>query len=211
MDQAASGLRTPMDATASPNIGIGRCHDRIAELLALPDGWHDGGGLAVAAGAARSVTALLSARPALAEIACIYPTDEGGLLVEFIRAGWDISVEVGPTGLATLYGTEQQGPDSFDGIDSAPVSDGRVLGVLDVLLASGGGVRLADLAAAIQPGAVMPEDCGRPLNDAVWPIRPWLRFCRRRGLPWWLACAGVEAGLFVVFASILGVCILLVP
>lgn len=40
------------------------------------------------------------------------------------------------------------------------------------------------------------------MDGMIPPVRVWLRFCLRHRLPWWLACAGVEAGLAVTFLTL---------
>ncbi len=44
----------------------------------------------------------------------IFPTESGGLLFEFTRAGWDYSVEIAPNGQAEIYGIEENGEGEMD-------------------------------------------------------------------------------------------------
>lgn len=101
-----------IDAEMGANLA--RCRTRLSTLCSLRDGWHDGSGLAVTAQAVAAATRLLTARPRLAEIYHIYPTDNGGILFEFISLGWDVSIEVGPQGAAEIYGVQVDGPQDMD-------------------------------------------------------------------------------------------------
>jgi len=101
-----------------------RCRIRIAALASLQGGWHDGDGLTPTPEAVTTAGRLLSARPPLAANYHIYPTDEGGILFEFLHAGWDYSVEVGPDGTVEIYGVQVDGPgdletETFPGIYDA--------------------------------------------------------------------------------------------
>ena len=93
---------------------LDRCRKRIASLSELADGWHDGGGKAVAPEAISAALKLLSARPLLAVAYRLYPTDAGGVLFEFVHAGWDYSVEASPVGAIEIYGVQVEGPDDLD-------------------------------------------------------------------------------------------------
>lgn len=93
---------------------LSACRKRIASLILLNDGWHDGNGRAPTAKAASAASRLLSRKPAMAETYSIFPTDDGGLLFEFVRRGWNHSIEIGPTGKAEIYSTEIDGNGEAD-------------------------------------------------------------------------------------------------
>ena len=82
------------------------CRERIASLRSLSDGWHDGSGKAPAPEAAATATQLISRKPSMAGIYRIFPTRAGGLLIEFVLAGWDYSIEIGAAGRVEIYGTQ---------------------------------------------------------------------------------------------------------
>ncbi len=86
-----------------------RCRGRISALSSLPDGWHDGAGKAPTPDCIASAHRLLACNPGLAASYSIFPTDEGGLLFEFMQGGWDYSIEIGPNGKAEIYGVESDG------------------------------------------------------------------------------------------------------
>ena len=44
----------------------------------------------------------------------IFPTDDGGLLFEFVRQGWNHSIEIGPAGKAEIYSSEIVGDGEAD-------------------------------------------------------------------------------------------------
>lgn len=89
------------------------CRNRIGSLTALQDAWHDGVGRAPTAKAA-AASRLLSRKPGMAESYSIFPTDGGGLLFEFVRLGWNHSIEIGPAGKAEIYSTEIDGDGEAD-------------------------------------------------------------------------------------------------
>jgi hypothetical protein len=96
--------------------------ERLTELLALPDGWDAGKGVAVAKVAETAARSFLTMRPAAVGTYKIFPTQGGGLLVDFVANGWDLSVEFEPNGVVELFGIELEGdgelaPMSFRGAD----------------------------------------------------------------------------------------------
>ena len=93
---------------------LSACRNRIGLLTSLRDGWHDGGGRAPTAKAASAASRLLSRKPGMADSYSIFPTDVGGLLFEFVRLGWNRSIEIGPTGKAEIYSTELDGEGEAD-------------------------------------------------------------------------------------------------
>jgi hypothetical protein len=93
---------------------LSACRSRIKALTSLQDGWHDGTGKAPTAKAAAAATRLLSRRPSMADSYSIFPTDGGGLLFEFVRLGWNHSVEIGPAGKAEIYSSEINGDGEAD-------------------------------------------------------------------------------------------------
>lgn len=86
-----------------------RCRGRISALSSLPDGWHDGAGKVPTPDSIASAHRLLACNPGLAASYSIFPTDEGGLLFEFVQGDWDYSVEIRPDGKAEIYGIESDG------------------------------------------------------------------------------------------------------
>jgi hypothetical protein len=94
---------------------LSACRNRISSLTLLRDGWHDGGGRAPTAKAASAALRLLSRKPGMADSYSIFPTDSGGLLlVEFVRLGWNHSIEIGPAGKVEIYSTEIDGDGEAD-------------------------------------------------------------------------------------------------
>lgn len=112
-----------------------RRRERIAELLALPNGWHDGDGSAVTAVAGEAAQKFLDKRPLLAAHYLIFPTMSGGILIEIEQNGWDFSVEFAADGTVEMFGVQVDGPDemeaqTFPGIDDrfVAVFDARMVG-----------------------------------------------------------------------------------
>jgi hypothetical protein len=119
-----------IDAAVVANLE--RCKARISTLRALKKGWHDGDGLAITDAAAAVAARLLTARPGLSGSYHIYPMDDGGLLFEFVHAGWDYSTEIGPQGAIEIYGVQVDGPREVDTKGFETVND-DFLGHLDGL------------------------------------------------------------------------------
>lgn len=85
---------------------LAACRERITSLLSLSDGWHSGFGRSPTHAAAATASRLLARRPGMAGTYRIFPTDLGGLLLEFTRHGWDYSIEISPEGMVEIYGTD---------------------------------------------------------------------------------------------------------
>ena len=119
-----------IDAAVVANLE--RCRERIASIAGLAHGWHDGDGKAAAPEAISAAVKLLSARPSLAGTYHIYPTNDGGVLFEFVHSGWDYSVEVTPIGGIEIYGVEVEGPGDLDTMEFTTI-DEAALKFLDSL------------------------------------------------------------------------------
>ena len=101
-----------IDAKVVADLAI--CRDRITSLVSLGDGWHNGSGESPTQMADAAASRLLARKPGLAGSYRIFPTDVGGLLLEFSRMGWDYSIEIGPAGMVEIYGTETAGDAEMD-------------------------------------------------------------------------------------------------
>jgi hypothetical protein len=101
-----------IDAKVVADLAV--CRDRIASLVSLSDGWHNGSGKSPTHAAAATASRLLARKPGMAGNYSIFPTDMGGLLFEFSRRGWDYSIEIGPAGTVEIYGTETAGDKEID-------------------------------------------------------------------------------------------------
>ena len=86
-----------------------RCRDRLNQVSALGDGWHDGDGLAPSAEFVAAANKFLSQDFALCDLYRIYPTDEGGVLFEIEIRDWDLSVEFLRDGKVQFHGIEIKG------------------------------------------------------------------------------------------------------
>ena len=93
---------------------MNQCRASIESIASLEDGWHDGVGRAVTQSAVMAAETLLSTRPRLAGSYHIYPTEMGGILFEFMHAGWDYSIEAGPNGEIEIFGVQVDGPNELD-------------------------------------------------------------------------------------------------
>lgn len=101
---------------ASIEAGLLRCQDRLSELRALETGWRDGEGLQPSVNALEAADQLIKARPTLAADVRIYPEDTGGILMELVSNGWDLSLEFAPDGSVEIYGIEVDGPREFESV-----------------------------------------------------------------------------------------------
>lgn len=88
------------------NESMDYCVKRISELSQLQNGWHDGNGLAITSQAVETANKVMNLNHEMNNHYSIFPTDEGGLLIEFIREKWDYSIEIHQDGKLEIYGTE---------------------------------------------------------------------------------------------------------
>ncbi|WP_156457628.1 hypothetical protein [Altererythrobacter sp. Root672] len=121
-------LRSVVDvfdvATISDPNGtvVADAKSRLEELQRLEDGWHDGAGLALGRAAlARALDFVVATRTSGVDMH-IFPTEVGGVLVDFLLKGWEYSVEFDRVGKPEMYGIEVSGsgemePTSFGGVD----------------------------------------------------------------------------------------------
>ncbi len=86
--------------------GWDRLVARLEELGSLRDGWMDGAGSSISAAAVGSALAVVQARPILSPIVKAFPTQSGGVMLEFEFGGWDYSIEFMPDSTAEIFGIE---------------------------------------------------------------------------------------------------------
>ena len=96
--------------------GLLRVRDRLAELGSLVRGWHDGHGEPIGKPVLDAVARLAASRPGAAEIMHLYPTDIGGVLIEFSVGGWDYSIEFLPDGNVEFSGTNLAGEGELESL-----------------------------------------------------------------------------------------------
>ncbi len=104
------------------SVALDKLRKRLDEIRSLDAGWHDGFGLQITDSALKAAEALLVKRTTFCAIFRIFPTEAGGILIDFESGGWDYSVEFSASGAAELYGVEIDGsgelePEEFDFID----------------------------------------------------------------------------------------------
>ncbi len=90
-----------------------KCKTRLSEFESLREGWLDGAGESIAKDAIRAADAFLTKRPAFAETYGIFPTADGGILIEFQNGTWDIAVEFTKAGAIEMSGVEINGPNDL--------------------------------------------------------------------------------------------------
>lgn len=101
-----------IDAELSDSIM--NCRERLNELRNLRAGWHDGGGCAIDGAAIETARDFLAKRPFFAGAYRLFPTDNGGVLFEFEKQGWDFSIEFGVGGAVEMYGVRIDGPEEME-------------------------------------------------------------------------------------------------
>lgn len=79
---------------------------RLAELAALPSNWNDDGAPPISASALQVTRQLLAQRRPLIGLSVIFPSPDGGVLIEYVRGVWDLTVEVSPDGSLEIFGFE---------------------------------------------------------------------------------------------------------
>jgi len=112
---------------------LSRCQQRLNDISNLPKGWHHDTGERVSPQALGVANQLLMKRPSLCSSFRIFPTLQGGVLIEFDANGWDISIEISFTGELELYGVEIAGPGELDD-QIFPQIDEAFLAALDLLV-----------------------------------------------------------------------------
>lgn len=115
------------------SAALAKARKRLEEIRALDAGWHDGSGLQITDNALKAADSLLAKRTAFCALFRIFPTEAGGVLIDFEHGGWDYSVEFSATGSVEIYGVELDGsgelePEDFDFVDDEFLSafDSRV-------------------------------------------------------------------------------------
>lgn len=103
---------------------IDRCRKRLEQLTSLADGWDEGEGSRVAKIASKAAAEFIEKRPGMASHYRLFPTHEGGVLLEFRASGWDLSLEFESTGAIDFFGVEIAGdgevkPMSFERVSDA--------------------------------------------------------------------------------------------
>lgn len=99
-----------------------RCRDRLSQLAALSDGWHDGSGFGPKPKALSNAFRFLDLRFSLCDLYRIYPTEDGGVLFELEIKGWDVSIEFLADGKVQFDAIEIEGermiePAIFDALE----------------------------------------------------------------------------------------------
>jgi len=97
--------------------------ERLQYLITLQDGWLDGGGNATTPHAAESAGYFIALSHHTAESYRLYPSEAGGVLVEFEWNSWDYTVECLPDGRLEMYGIslideDEMLPTTFNTMDS---------------------------------------------------------------------------------------------
>ncbi|NLS28917.1 hypothetical protein S2M10_39300 [Sphingomonas sp. S2M10] len=109
-----------------------KCSQRVAEIGALANGWHDGNGNRIVDASLALTRSFLQARPQYCSVYRIYPTEAGAVLIDFEINGWDYSLEFTVDGGIEMYGIQVSGdsemePLKFTNLDALLVEfDSRV-------------------------------------------------------------------------------------
>lgn len=91
-----------------------KCVNRLQELSEIERGWlGDGHGEQLVHLAAVRATQLVFMRADLADIFRIYPTEDGGISLEFDKDNWSFAVEIMPDGSLEIDGNSEDG-DEFE-------------------------------------------------------------------------------------------------
>ena len=109
------------------DAALSQCRKRLNEIKSLDAGWHDGLGLQIASEALKAANSFLSMRTSYCASFRLYPTEAGGVLIDFEHDGWDYSIEFSHVGGVEMYGIEIDGsgelePEEFDYVDDAFLS-----------------------------------------------------------------------------------------
>ena len=102
---------------------ISRCLERLNELQQLQHGWLEGDGEAPSITSVMRAREFLTKRPSFAGQYRIFPTPVGGVLIEVVVQGWDLSVEFVKDGKVEMYGIEINGPNEMESESFAALGD----------------------------------------------------------------------------------------
>ena len=91
------------------NDDFKKCRTRIDEIGTLKDGWNDGQGNQITQAALDAAQRFCIKHPTYCGLFRLYPTEVGGVLIDFEYHGWDFSVEISTTGGVEMYGIEIDG------------------------------------------------------------------------------------------------------
>ncbi|WP_431259641.1 hypothetical protein ACQ86G_05415 [Roseateles chitinivorans] len=83
--------------------------ERLTELAALPSNWNDDGAPPISVLALEITRQLLALRPPLIRLSELFPSPEGGVLIEYVRGSWDLTVEISADGTLEIFGFEIDG------------------------------------------------------------------------------------------------------
>jgi hypothetical protein len=108
---------------ASIEAGISRAYERLDELAHLKHGWLDGQGAVINEKARHTARSFITARASLADTMKIYPNEGGGVLIELLAGGWDMSLEFAADGSIDLYGIEVDGEDEMEPLTFADLDE----------------------------------------------------------------------------------------
>lgn len=87
-----------------------RCVRRLQELSKIEKGWlGDNHGEQLVHLAGMRATQLVFTRAELADLFRIYPTEDGGISLEFDKDGWSFAVEIMPNGSMEIDGSSEEG------------------------------------------------------------------------------------------------------
>ncbi len=110
----------------STDVDSAPCLGYLDELRTLQDGWDGEGSLAIRNDALSCAAMLLVSVPELKDSIRVYPTFEGGVLLEYTTGDWSYSLEVAPTGSVGFCGVQISGRDEFD-LEDFSVADKELL------------------------------------------------------------------------------------
>lgn len=101
-------------------MSVARFLARTDDLSRLPAGWHDKIGVPPSVVCLAAARQFAAERPDLAARARLYPTIEGGLLLEVTYDAWDLDVYFDADGTSLIVGDTPDGgrswaPPGFDG------------------------------------------------------------------------------------------------
>jgi hypothetical protein len=111
------------DVGVVDNDDFKKCRTRLDELRNLKDGWHDGHGFQIAQAPLDLAQKFCIKHPTYCGLFRLYPTEVGGVLIDFERDGWDFSVEFSPTGGVEMYGIEIDGSQEMEPVEFPGLND----------------------------------------------------------------------------------------
>lgn len=95
----------------------------LLDLMDLQNGWDGEGSVRLGRPAINAGLLVYAVIPSQFRPVCVYPTHDGGVLIEYRSRHWACSIEIAKNGDIELYGVEIAGNDEFGILEFKKIDD----------------------------------------------------------------------------------------